>query len=68
MAEEKSPHTSEYSLARAVQCEEMAEKSAFPANKAILLDIAKRWRAFAAQSEQPSFQRVGRAIGIPSRR
>ena len=64
--DEKSPHTSEYCLARAVQCEELAEQTAFVGNKAILLNIAKRWRALAAESERASFQRVGRAIGSPS--
>jgi len=69
--DEKSPHASEYCLARAVQCEELAEQTSFAANKAILLDIAKRWRALAAEGERASFRQTGfrqtgRAIGSPS--
>jgi hypothetical protein len=66
VADEKSPLSSETCLARAAQCEEMAEQTAIPVSKAILLDIAKRWRALATETEQPSFRRVGRAIGSPS--
>jgi hypothetical protein len=64
MTEDQSPHTVEYCLARAVQCEELASNTKFAANKAILLDMAKRWRSLAAESKQPL---VGRAIGVPSR-
>ena len=54
-------------LARAAQCEEMAEKTAIPVNRAVLLDLAKRWRALAAEGGQASFQqRIGRHIGVPS--
>jgi hypothetical protein len=66
VAEEKSLFSSEYCFGRAMQCEEMAEQTAIPASKAILLDLAKRWRALAAETEQPSFRRVGRALGSPS--
>jgi hypothetical protein len=66
MPDEKSPHTSEYFLARAVQCEELATQTAFAENNAILLGLAKRWRALAAESERTSFRPVSRAIGSPS--
>jgi hypothetical protein len=67
VAEKETPHTSEYCLARAVQCEKMAETVFLPSNKAVLLDIAKRWRALAAESGQVSLRhRVGRRIGSPS--
>lgn len=62
-----APHTSEYCLARAQQCEEQAEKTRSDANKALLLELAKRWRALAVESEQASFHhRIGRRIGRPS--
>jgi hypothetical protein len=64
MTEDQYPHTAEYCLARAVRCEELAAKTTFEANKAIFLDMAKRWRSLAEESKQPL---VGRAIGSPSR-
>lgn len=54
MPDVKSPHTSEYCLARAVQCEEMAEQTTLSPNKTILLDIAKHSRALAAERKQLS--------------
>jgi hypothetical protein len=64
--EEKSPHTSAECLARAMQCERLAEQTTFAPNKATLLDIAKRWRALAAEREQPSARLKGRTMGSPS--
>jgi hypothetical protein len=61
----ESPLSSEYCLAHAVKCEEMAEQPAFAANKAILLDSAKRWRALATETEEPSFRRLGQALPRP---
>jgi hypothetical protein len=66
VADEKLSLSFEYCLARAVQCEEMAEKTTIPATKAIFFDVAKRWRTLAAETEQPSFHSVGRALGSPS--
>lgn len=65
MADGKSPHTPEYCLARAVQCEELAQQTKIPATKATFLDIAKRWRTLAAESERPLVRLVGRGIGSP---
>lgn len=43
-------HTTEYCLDRATQCEHLAEITAWPNNKVILLDLAKRWRRLSAES------------------
>lgn len=68
MPDEKFPLSSETCLARAMQCEELAEQTTIAVTKAILLDIAKHWRALAAESERPSFRPIGRALGAPSLR
>ena len=65
MAYEKSPLSTEYCLARAVQCEDMVEQTAIAASKAIFLDNAKRWRALATEIEELSFRRVGQALPCP---
>jgi hypothetical protein len=44
----------------------MAPQTTFDQNKAILLDIAKRWRALVAEREQPLARHIGRTIGSPS--
>ena len=49
MPDDKSPHTSEYYLARAVQCERLAKQTSMQVTKGIYLDLAKRWRALAAK-------------------
>jgi hypothetical protein len=57
VAIDETLHTTEYCLARAVQCEEMAEKTEFAPSKAIFLDMAKRWRASSAESPLPLLRR-----------
>jgi hypothetical protein len=64
---EKSPLSAEYCLERAAECEKMAEQTATAANRAILLDSAKRWRALATETEEPSFRRVGHAHPRPNK-
>jgi hypothetical protein len=60
-----APLTSENCLARAAHCEKFAEQATVAANKVILLDIAKRWRALAAETETASFRPLGRATWGP---
>jgi hypothetical protein len=47
------PRSRAYYLERAAECERLAEAAMTDDNRKILLDLAARWRAFAAQSEQP---------------
>jgi hypothetical protein len=42
---EKSAHSPEYCLQRAIHCEDMAEQTGIPANREILLNLAAGWRA-----------------------
>ena len=60
VAIDETLYTTEYCLARAVQCEEMAEKTEFAPSKAIFLDMAKRWRASSAESPLPLLRRLFR--------
>jgi hypothetical protein len=50
VATQSSPHTAEYCLYRAVECDQSAEQCIDPQNKAIFLDLAKRWRTLALES------------------
>jgi hypothetical protein len=45
-----APRTSEYCLFRATDCERLAEQAVTTENKAILLELAERWRKLAAES------------------
>jgi len=54
-------HTTEYCLDRAIQCEHLAKTTAWPNNKVILLDLAKRWRRLAAEGG------TIRLVGYPQR-
>lgn len=58
-------HSREYCLARADECERMAETS-MPPNKTIFLDLARQWRKLAHDSSSASFEPVGEAR--PARR
>jgi hypothetical protein len=59
MVERPSPHSSEYCLYRAIECEQNAEKAADAKNRAIYLDLASRWRLLATESGDMSFVPVG---------
>jgi hypothetical protein len=68
VAENRFSHNAQYCLARAVQCEELAAKTPWSASREVFLDMAKRWRELAAESEQPSFRPVGEAKSSASHR
>jgi hypothetical protein len=50
VANQSAPHTAEYCLYRAVECDQKAEECANPKNKQIFFDLAIRWRELAQQS------------------
>jgi hypothetical protein len=66
MASGNNPHTKEYCLARAAECERMAEETRYPASKAIFLDQARRWYRLAMESETSALEPVGKAALRPS--
>jgi hypothetical protein len=51
VATQSSPHTAEYCLKRAAECDQHAEDCIAPQNKAIFLDLAKRWRTLAQERQ-----------------
>ena len=55
MASNPHPHPPEYCIARAEECERLAEQAVSPENKAIFLDLAQRWRKIAGEAESGSF-------------
>jgi hypothetical protein len=48
-----SPKTAEYYLERAAECERLADAAMTAENREILLRLAARWRAFAAEQKGP---------------
>lgn len=48
-----SPKTAEFYLERAVECERLANEAIAKENREILLRLAARWRAFAAERQAP---------------
>jgi hypothetical protein len=48
---QSAPHTAEYCLARAFECDQKAEQTMDPKNKAIFFDLANRWRTLAQESK-----------------
>ena len=66
VAAQSSPHTAEYCLARAVECDEKAERCKDQKNKTIFFDLARRWRSLARESQDgASLNPVGAAIHLP---
>jgi len=67
VASQSPPHTTEYCLARAVECDLKAEQCVHPDSKAIFLDLAKRWRDLARDSHDgTSLNPVGQSGVRPS--
>lgn len=67
MASAKPSHSPDYCVARAEEAERLAAGTIIPANQAILLDLAKRWRALAAEHEdERSFKLAGLNAPRPS--
>jgi hypothetical protein len=52
-SDENSPKTAEYYLERAIECERLANAATSDENRRILLELAARWRAFAAERQGP---------------
>jgi hypothetical protein len=48
-----SPHISKYYLERAEACERLAGEAATEEKQQILLELAARWRALAAEDGSP---------------
>jgi hypothetical protein len=62
VATQASPHTTEYSLTRAAECDQKAEEAIDPKNRAIFLDLAIRWRNLALESKDgASLASIGQA-------
>jgi hypothetical protein len=54
-------------LARAVECDQKAEQTVYSKNKGIFLDLAKRWRDLAQESQDgTSLNPTGRSGIRPS--
>jgi hypothetical protein len=51
--DENSTKTTGYYLERAVECERLADAAMTEENREILLKLAARWRAFAAERKGP---------------
>jgi hypothetical protein len=47
------PRTPAYYLERAAECERLADEAVTQENKSILLELATRWRALAAEGTSP---------------
>jgi hypothetical protein len=62
LASKTPPHTPEHCIARAEECERMAEAAINAENKAIFLDLAQRWRKLAGEAESESFTPAGNRI------
>ena len=54
-----------YCLERAAECGRLASLTCIPDSKAILLDLAERWRAMVAESGGNGFRPVGLALRQP---
>ena len=54
-----------YCLERAAECGRLASLTCIPDSKAILLDLAERWRAIVAESGGDGFRPVGLALHRP---
>jgi hypothetical protein len=52
-SDENSPNTAAYCMERAAECERLAEAAMTAENREILLRLAARWRAFAAERKEP---------------
>ena len=62
MATRSSPHTIEYCLARAAECDQKAKEAVDPKNRAVFLDLATRWRTLALESKDgASLDPIGKA-------
>ena len=51
VATQSSPHTPEYCLDRAAECDQHAQECIDPQNKAVFLDLDKRWRTLAQERQ-----------------
>jgi len=56
-----APHPPEYCIDRALECERSAEAAVDAGNKAIFIDLARRWRMLAADADDESFALVGKS-------
>jgi hypothetical protein len=52
-SDENSAKTAEYYLERVAECERLADAAMTEENRKILLRLAARWRAFAAEGKGP---------------
>jgi hypothetical protein len=53
-SDESSPKSADYYLERAAECERLASVAITDENREILLKLAARWRALAAQGGPPN--------------
>jgi hypothetical protein len=51
-----------YCLERAAECRQLAAQAGFPDSKALLFELAARWRAMAAESLGDDFKPIGTAL------
>jgi hypothetical protein len=50
---DSAPRTPAYYLERAIECERLADEAVAQENRLILLELAARWRALAAEGTSP---------------
>jgi hypothetical protein len=48
---DSSPHTADYYLERAAECERLADETITQENRRVLLELAARWRGLAAEAD-----------------
>jgi hypothetical protein len=52
-SDDSMPRTPAYYLERATECERLANEAVTQENRSILLELATRWRALAAEGTSP---------------